>query len=237
MRRVPGVAAVVTDLRSLPPHDFVCPMFSLPRVFATTVETVPPVPVLTPDDEIRQLWAGRLPVAGLRAGLVWAGQARPSLPGFGTLDRRRSAGLAAFALLFEVPGVAFVSLQAGPAARQVRPAGVTMIDPMPEVTDFADTAAIIAGLDVVISVDTSVVHLAGLMGRPVFLLDRYDGCWRWLHGRASSPWYPELTIFRQDRPDDWAGAMARAAASLEAMALFRGRGFRPAGVREDAPVG
>jgi tetratricopeptide (TPR) repeat protein len=232
MRLVPGVSAVVTDPRALPPHDFVCPMFSLPRVFGTTVETVPPVPVLELDAGLRQRWVGRLPVGGLRAGLVWAGQARPTLPGFAALDRRRSAGLAAFAPLFDVPGVAFVSLQAGPAAYQARPAGVTMIDPMPEVGDFADTAAIIAGLDVVISVDTSVVHLAGLAGRPVFLLDRYDGCWRWLSGRADSPWYRELTIFRQERPDDWSGAMAEAAASLRAMALFRGRGFRMAGVRE-----
>jgi tetratricopeptide (TPR) repeat protein len=232
MRLVSGVASVVTDSRALPPHDFVCPMFSLPRVFGTTVETVPPVPVLALDPALLRHWVGRLPVGGLRAGLVWAGQARPTLPGFSTLDRRRSAGLAAFAPLFDVPGVAFVSLQAGPAARQVRPSGVVMIDPMPDVGDFADTAAIIAGLDVVISVDTSVVHLAGLMGRPVFLLDRYDGCWRWLSGRADSPWYPELTIFRQEHPGDWSGAMAQAAASLQAMALFRGNGFRVAGVRE-----
>jgi tetratricopeptide (TPR) repeat protein len=223
MRLVPGVAAVVTDARALPPHDFVCPMFSLPRVFATTVETVPPVPVLTLDEGLRRHWARRLPAGGLRAGLVWAGQARPTLPGFATLDRRRSAGLAAFAPLFDVPGVAFVSLQAGPAARQARPPGVVVLDPMPEVSDFADTAAIIAGLDVVISVDTSVVHLAGLVGRPVFLLDRYDGCWRWLSERADSPWYPGLTIFRQEYPDDWSGAMAQAAASLRAMALACGR--------------
>ena len=108
---------------------------------------------------------------------------------------------------------------------------------MPEVRDFADTAAIIAGLDVVISVDTSVAHLAGLAGKPVLLLDRYDGCWRWLSGRSDSPWYPRLTIFRQGTiRTDWSGAMERAAASLEAMALFRGFGSRSAGVREDAFV-
>jgi hypothetical protein len=126
--------------------------------------------------------------------------------------------------LFGVAGAAFVSLQAGPAARQARPPGVVLVDPMPEVTDFADTAAIIAGLDVVVSVDTSVVHLAGLVGKPVFLLDRYDGCWRWLSGRLDSPWYPALTIFRQDQPNHWSGAIARAAVSLEAMAMFRGFG-------------
>ena len=120
--------------------------------------------------------------------------------------------------------MAFVSLQAGPAARQQKPAGLVLADPMPDVVDFADTAAIIAGLDVVVSVDTSVVHLAGLIGKPVLLLDRYDGCWRWLSGRTDSPWYPLLTIFRQSRPNDWDEPMAGAAAALRAMAVSRKAG-------------
>jgi tetratricopeptide (TPR) repeat protein len=219
LRRMPGISAVGADPRALPPHDFVCPMFSLPRVFASTVRNVPPVPLLAPDSMPA---SRRVPTGGLRVGLVWAGQARPALPGFRTLDRRRSAGLAAFAPLAAVPGVSLVSLQAGPAARQPRPPGMTLLDPMPDVADFADTASVIEGLDVVVSVDTSVVHLAGLMGKPVFLLDRYDGCWRWLSGRLDSPWYPEMTIFRQPTPGDWASAMRAAAASLHAMALFRG---------------
>jgi tetratricopeptide (TPR) repeat protein len=236
MRTVPRVTEITTDRRRLPAHDLVCPMFSLPRVFGTTVSTIPPVPPITIDPALVAQWAGRLPTAGLRAGLVWAGQARPTLPGFGTLDRRRSAGLDAFQPLFDVPGVSFISLQAGPAARRARPFGLEMIDPMQDVTDFADTAAIIAGLDVVISVDTSVVHLAGLLGKPVFLLDRYDGCWRWLTDRLDSPWYPNLTIFRQPRPGDWKTAMIRAAASLEAMAMFRGFNPPPRGMREHAFV-
>ena len=84
--------------------------------------------------------------------------------------------------------------------------------------DFAATAAIVAALDLVISVDTAVVHLAGALGRPVFLLDRYDNCWRWLSGRADSPWYPTLRIFRQDHLGAWSGPMARAAAALRALA-------------------
>lgn len=224
MRAVPGVTQVVTDPHRLPSYDYVCPMFSLPRVFGTTPSTIPPVAAITLDPALVRRWAGRLPYSGLRVGLVWAGQARPSLQGFATLDRRRSAGLAAFQPLFDVPGVAFVSLQAGPAARQPLPPGLELTDPMPDVTDFADTAAIIAGLDVVISVDTSVVHLAGLVGKPVFLLDRYDGCWRWLSGRRDSPWYPQLTIFRQQQPNDWSAATTAAAASLRAMAVFRGFG-------------
>jgi tetratricopeptide (TPR) repeat protein len=223
MRLVPGVADVVIPARRMPPHDYVCPMFSLPRVFGTTVDTIPPVPVLVPEAAWLRQAVGLVPSAGLRVGLVWAGQARPSVPGFATLDRRRSAGLAVFAPLFDVSGVSFVSLQAGAGAHQARLDEFATIapwltDPMWIVDDFADTAAIIAHLDVVVSVDTSVVHLAGLLDKPVFLLDRYDGCWRWLSGRTDSPWYQRLTIFRQDRPDDWSGPMARVAAALREMA-------------------
>ena len=94
-----------------------------------------------------------------------------------------------------------------------------MLDPMPGVRDFADTAAVITNLDAVVSVDTAVAHLAAGMGKPVLLLDRYDNCWRWLHGQTSSPWYPTLQIHRQPSPGDWASAVAGAAAALS--------GFRP----------
>jgi Flp pilus assembly protein TadD len=218
MRAVPGVAEVVTETRRLPPHDLVCPMFSLPRIFHTTVETIPLMPAYVPPPDLLQRWTGRIP-SGLRVGLVWAGQPRPTLPGFAAVDARRSAGLAAFAPLFDLPGLVFVSLQAGAAARQLRSEGIKLIDPMPEVEDFADTASIIAGLDVVVSVDTSVVHLAGLVGKPVFMLDRYDGCWRWLSGRSDSPWYPGLTIVRQAQPGDWTDAMSYIGAALQVMTL------------------
>ncbi|HBK09322.1 MAG TPA: peptide transporter [Acetobacteraceae bacterium] len=234
MRAVPGVAEVVTGVRLLPRHDFICPMFSLPRVFGTTLETIPPVPPLDLDPAALHQWKKWLPAKGLKAGLVWAGQARPSLPGFATLDRRRSAGLAAFAPLLAMRGISFVSLQAGPAADQRLSAPIPLIDPMPHVDDFADTAAVVANLDVVVSVDTSVVHLAGLLRKPVFLLDRYDGCWRWLSDRTDTPWYPDLTIFRQDTPGDWSAPMEAAAEALRAMAVERGVVIRPAEAWERA---
>ncbi len=261
VRLVPGVAEVVCDRGDLPPHDFMCPMDSLPRVFGTTLGTIPPVPDIDwpfaasshhgpacPGHLSPQVLAGvartsramtrearamtreaRTITVGdagaplrpaRRIGLVWAGQARPSEPRFAPLDRRRSAGLAAFAPLAALSGVEFVSLQMGPAARQPAPSGLVLTDPMAGVTDFLDTAAIIAGLDAVVSVDTSVVHLAGLVGTPVMLLDRYDGCWRWLHGRSDSPWYPRLRIFRQEQPGDWSVPMARIAAALAAETVF-----------------
>ena len=98
---------------------------------------------------------------------------------------------------------------------------------MTGVADFADTAAIVANLDVVVSVDTSVVHLAGAMGKPVLMLDRYDNCWRWLSGRIDSPWYPHLRIFRQKRPGEWGPVVARVARALQTMSELRAADRRP----------
>ena len=221
---MPGVAEVAATDAAPPVFDLHCPFFTLPRVFATTPATIPRAPYLQADPRLAAAWARRLPASGMRIGLVWAAQARPGLHGLPRLDRRRSVGLAALAPLAAIPGLCLVSLQKGAAAEQARtpPAGMVLHDPTPEIEDFADTAAVIANLDLVVSVDTAVAHLAGAMGKPVFLLDRYDNCWRWLSGRADSPWYPSMTIFRQEHMGDWAAPVRRAMAALEAMAVFRG---------------
>lgn len=226
VRRMPVFERVITGDMPAPAFDFHCPFVSLPRAFESSVATVPREAYLVPDPELVALWATRLPQAPFRVGLVWAGQARPWLPGFSTLDRRRSASLAVFAPLGAVPGATFVSLQMGPAQEQVRSAPVAMRirDPMGMVADFADTAAIIANLDLVISVDTAVVHVAGAMGKPVFLIDRYDNCWRWLSDRSDSPWYPSLTIFRQEALGDWSAPVMRATAALAALVAYHGGG-------------
>jgi len=224
VRSVAGVDAVFTGDGAPPPFDFHCPFVSLPRAFESTPATVPAGPYLSADPALAAEWERRLPVGGLRVGLAWAGQARPWLPGFSTVDRRRSTNLATFAPLAAVPGLQFVSLQKGPAQEQALspPAGMALLDPMAKAEDFADTTAIIAGLDLVVSVDTAVAHLAGALGKPVFLIDRYDNCWRWLSGRTDSPWYPSMTIFRQSRLGDWSAPMAQAAAALQAMTVYRG---------------
>jgi Flp pilus assembly protein TadD len=225
MLTVRGVAEVPDGDASVPRHDFHCSFNGLPRAFETTLESIPhAVPYLAADPALVAHWARRLPATrSLRVGLVWAGQARPWLPGFVGLDQRRSTGLATLAPLAAVSGVQFVSLQKGPAAADARTsaAAFDLLDLMDEARDFADTAAIVANLDLVISVDTSVVHLAGAMGKPVFLLDRYDHCWRWLSGRDDSPWYPSLRIFRQTRPGEWTPVIARVAAALTRMVADR----------------
>ncbi|MGI4951819.1 MAG: tetratricopeptide repeat protein, partial [Janthinobacterium lividum] len=210
--RVPGVAAVVPPGALPPPHDAWCPMLSLPRLFRTTLDQMPPTtPYLHADPAEAARWTARLPPAALRVGVAWAGASRPTDPGAAATDRVRSTNPDALAPLGAVPGIQLISLQ----FRTPVPQG--MADGMAGVQDFADTAALIANLDAVVSVDTAVAHLAAGMGRPVLLLDRYDNCWRWLHGRTGSPWYPTLTIHRQPTPGDWPSAISTAAATLENM--------------------
>ena len=186
-----------------------CRIPDLPAVFGTEAGTIPAtLPYLAADPAAAAAWARRLP-AGRRVGLVWAGGARAHDPAAAATDRVRSLRRERVTPLLAVPGITWVSLQHG----QTAPVGVS--DPMPEVQDFADTAAIIAGLDLVVSVDTAVAHLAAAMGRPVLLLDRFDNCWRWMRGRVDSPWYPGvLHIIRQSRPGDWDGVLQRAATLL-----------------------
>ncbi len=214
-----GVAEVLSAPAALPAFDWHIPFFSLPRAFATALHSIPDsARYLSAAPGRAEAWAARLPQGGLRAGLCWAGQARPWLPGFSALDARRSMNLTTLLPLAEVPGLNLISLQKGPAAAEAAapPRPLVLHDPMPAATDFADTAAIIANLDIVISVDTAVAHLAGALGKPVLLLDRYDACWRWLAGRQDSPWYPRMRILRQDVPGDWTPVIERAAALLAA---------------------
>jgi len=141
----------------------------------------------------------------LKVGLVWAGHSRPNHSTAHAVDRRRSLSIDRFASLATIPGIQLFSLQKGDAARQLEtlPDGLKVINWMDHVEDFADTAAFIANLDLVIGVDTSVIHLAGAMGKPVWVLSRFDGCWRWLLNRDDSPWYPTLRLFRQPTMGDW----------------------------------
>jgi hypothetical protein len=153
----------------------------------------------------------------MTVGLAWAGNPGLLSAMHEAVDLRRSIPLAALAPLLAVGGVRFVSLQKDRRQGE-NPAEYGMLDPMGDVRDFADTAAIVAQLDLVISVDTAALHLAGALGKPVWLLNRFDPCWRWLLDRDDSPWYPGLRQFRQAAPGDWRGPIARAVAALETLA-------------------
>jgi len=209
---------VVTEGEKLPAFDLHCPLLSLPFAFGTTLETIPAdIPYLRADRRMATLWRKRLAgLPGLKVGLVWAGDSGRNLLETRARDRRRSIPLGQFAPLGTLPHLSLISLQKGPAAMEAAqpPSGLTLLDWTDGLTDFADTAALIAGLDLVISVDTSVAHLAGALGKPVWVLNRYDACWRWLRNRTDSPWYPTARLFRQPMQGDWSAVIADVVAAL-----------------------
>ncbi|MDR3532405.1 MAG: glycosyltransferase family 9 protein [Rhodopila sp.] len=170
-------------------------------------------PYLHADPDAVANWRARLArMPGLKVGLTWAGDPRRYDRTAFNMDRRRSITLERLAPLLAVPGVTFVSLQKGEAAAQA--AGLPIVDWTAELDDFADTAALIAALDLVISVDTSIVHAAGALGRPVWVLNRFDRCWRWMWDRTDTPWYQTMRLFTQTTPGVWDDVVAEVAASL-----------------------
>jgi tetratricopeptide (TPR) repeat protein len=195
-----------------PHYDLQCPLQSVTLAFNTTVDTIPPAPYLTPDPALVAKWRERIGGApGLKVGLIWAGNPKqPSEP-------KRGVGMQNCLPLFATPGVRWVSLQVGEKASEVllAPPG-TISDVSPELTDFAETAAVMANLDLVISTDTAPAHLAGALGVPTFLMLRDLPDWRWHLERADCPWYPSMRLFRQKKPGDWATVVAEVKAALVA---------------------
>jgi hypothetical protein len=204
---------IVVRGQPLPAFDLHCPLLSLPRVFGTDLANVPNiVPYLHADAQDVRRWQHRL--AGhspnVKVGLAWAGS--PTHKN----DRNRSMKLATLAPLGQLSGVCLFSLQKGAAAAEAKtpPDGMKMIDWTDELYDFADTAALIANLDLVIAVDTAVVHLSGAMGKPVWTLLPFVPDWRWLLQREDSPWYPSMRLFRQPRIGDWDSVITRVVDAL-----------------------
>lgn len=222
---MPGIAKVVAVGGETGPVDLQSPLMSQPLAFGTTLETIPAaIPYLSPPPDRLEPWMRRLHNTvpnGPRVGLVWAGDSRDHDIECTLIDRRRSLALRQMAPVLAVDGARFVSLQVGRQGLQARDEP-RVADLTSGITDFADTAALIAGLDLVISVDTSTAHLAAAMGTPVWLLSRFDGCWRWLMERDDSPWYPTLRLYRQPKAGDWETPLARMAADLAAW--LKGRG-------------
>jgi len=197
---LPGVTVVAKD-RKLPDYDCWIDQMSLPHAFGTALDTIPSAGgYLTPEPGLVSLWQEKLP-PGRKIGLVWAGNSLHSN------DRRRSIPPAALRPLLSLPGIAWINLQIGPAADNP-------VMPALRLTDFADTAAVIANLDFVVTVDTSVAHLAGAIARPAWIMLPYAPDWRWLLHRINSPWYATLRLFRQAAPGDWVSVVEDIARAL-----------------------
>jgi tetratricopeptide (TPR) repeat protein len=216
LRQSSGVDQWVARGDPLPAFDLHCPLLVLPRLFGTTFENIPAQQEpLRPAPELLQHWRRRLehqPPA-LKVALAWAGS--PTFKG----DRARSLSLGRLAPLAAVPNVTFYVVQKGPPAAQMSnpPPGLHLVNLSPELNDFADTAAAMCRMDLVLTTDTSVAHLAGALGLPVWVMLQFMPDWRWLLHRDHSPWYPTMRLFRQNKPGDWQDVIRRVA---QALSLF-----------------
>lgn len=224
---LPGVRRVAHQLEVAPDeYDYQCQIMSLPYLCNTRLGNVPAtVPYLFAAPQKVAYWQQRLqahaatllstraaqpPLTSrrpLRVGLVWAGGVRANDAQACAIDERRSLTIASLIDILRLPHIQFVSLQKGPPAAQLRnhatPELQAIFDACDACLDFSDTAALIENLDLVISCDTSVAHLAGALAKPVWILNRYDLCWRWLTQRTDSPWYPSARLFTQTEPGQW----------------------------------
>jgi tetratricopeptide (TPR) repeat protein len=208
IKGVSGVHQIFVQGEELPEYDLYCPLLSLPRIFNTTLESIPSKEsYIEADAVLARRWKEKVfsDNSSLKIGLVWAG--KPTHKN----DRNRSFPLATFSPLAALDHISFYSLQKGETAKQVEnpPAGIHLIDYTEEFCDFADTAAFMENLDLVVSVDTSVVHLAGALGKPVWVLLPFVPDWRWMLDREDSPWYPTMKLFRQPSAGDWESVIYR----------------------------
>lgn len=196
--------------------DLYCPLLSLPGLFSTSLDSIPArVPYIEANPEKAALWSRRMDGQVFKVGVVWSGNPTH----FRGLNR--SVSLDAFARLFQIPGVCFYSFQKGKTALDAaRYQEAGLLENLGELfADFSDTAAAMENMDLVISIDTSVAHLAGAMGKPVWVLLAYASDWRWLTGRSDSPWYPTMRLFRQEKRNDWASVLDDVESALKELLM------------------
>lgn len=208
-----GVDAVTSTEEPVPPNDHMISLMSMPFVMGTTLATIPAeVPYITLPPERVAHWCARISgLPGRRVGLCWQGNPQNSN------DGNRSVAVALLAPLLASKGASFVSLQKGPGEGQLAAAGLAdrVFDPAPEIADFVDTAALVQALDLVISVDTSIAHLAGALARPVWTLIPYISDFRWMLARTDSPWYPTMRLIRQAQAEDWKSVIESVRTALD----------------------
>ena len=202
---------LVTSMNPEPKRfDFQSPLLSLPLLFKTNLQTIPrEIPYLKSEPLKKLTFANKIQKDNkIKVGVVWSGGFREDCPWLWLANKRRNVELERIARLQDVPNIDFYSLQKGSPAESELTIKKDLLWPNinllnNQLEDFSDTAALIDVLDLVISVDTSVVHLAGALGKPVWIINRYDSCWRWLRGQKESPWYPSARIYHQIKPGEW----------------------------------
>jgi len=210
LRSLSGVDLITDGTTAGQTCDFAIALLSLPRLLATTLQTIPSaVPYLAPSSQKKEYWRSKLrPDGNLKVGICWAGRKLP--------DARRTIPAACLSALAAVSQVNWYSLQINEGGSHFeQPPLNPLIDLTGSIRDFEDTAALVSGLDLVITIDSAVAHLAGSLAVPTWLLLPFAPDWRWMLGRDDSPWYPTMRIFRQSQPGDWAGVLKRAASALE----------------------
>ena len=219
---IPGIDRFVLEGAIGEKLDYHTSLLSLPGLFGTALETIPPIAKLCPAEKPPAVVSQLLERGKdrFKVGIVWSGS-----PHFKN-NHKRAVAFSRFLPLMEIPGTQFYSLQQGPAAAELTAAGAEgfVFDLGPHLKDFAETAAVLQELDLVIMTDSSVVHLAGTLGRPVWNLLAYDAYWLYMAGRSDSPWYPSLRLFRQPKPGDWDSVFREAAAELGKISSKKTRG-------------
>jgi len=218
---MPDIYAVINAGDKLPELDYAIPMITLAGMLTASINFIRADDrqfFLHPTDV--ENWSERVKELpeGLKVGVCWSGMLRSDHPSAAAVDRLRSTELATFAPLARIPGITWISLQKGAPAEQIKepPKGMVIADMTNDLVDFYDTACLMANCDLVISVDTAVLHVAASVGVPTWLLSRWDGCWRWFGDkREDSPWYPTLRQFSQPALHDWPNLMSRVAMELK----------------------
>lgn len=211
-----GIDQLVAMGGRMPKFDLHAPLMSLPCLLGTTLETVPTkIPYLSASQS--HLTLDVSPNYKRKVGIVWAAGEVGGKDKLRSIQTKRSCALTEFMKILEIPGLAFYSLQKGPHATdwEQLQGQVPVQDLSGQIRNFADTAAVLAQLDLVITVDTAVAHLAGALGQPVWVLLPFSPDWRWMLERDDSPWYPTMRLFRQERPGDWSGVLTRVAQALQ----------------------
>jgi tetratricopeptide (TPR) repeat protein len=214
VQTVDGVEQVIVRGAPLPDFEVRCPLLSLPFILGTTLENIPSsIPYIKIEKLLKDKWLIKIQNddSKVKIGLVWSGNP------IDREDRNRSFALEVFSTLSQFENINVYSLQFGEAAKQTKnpPKGLKIMDYTNDICDFSDTAALIDNLDLVISVDTAVAHLAGALGKPVWTLLPFAPDWRWLLNREDSPWYPTMRLFRQSKHGDWKSVIAEVSDELQ----------------------